>query len=558
MTLSREQRVLLAVFTVATVYRAFWALTVSTSFVPDEYYQSLEPAYNLINAKVVSDSSNTWEWQENYRIRSFVPLLPYLLLFQFKSFLRNHWGIFLPDYLVSKAPRLITGVLISYSDVLLFSILRRISNSNRIACVIFLVHLLSWSATYCLSRTLINSIEAALLIIGIYFWSLEDDSGFRALLGDEKIISDCGSQRNIIETASRKTSTNKHKNIVTMGEEAQMINLNLGASLQAQVVRKHTCMPSFAIAVIAVTVHSRPTALLFWAPLLIFDVLNHASPVWYILNRTVKGLATLLCCILFDSICYEHFTVTPLNFFHINVTHNYAALFYGAKSWHWNFTHNLPVMLGLYTPFLVFGLLFTPQPICAIVLEFSSLLYILLLRCMTAHQEYRFILPCLPFLHIAVGYNVWSILVWCVPSLQEQPGHSLYTVFSFCCSVPVLKKVFNLSSLGTSASATTDMIIESRSTTTTTTTTVTVITTSTKNKKHHTEERSAVKRNAKIIPKGHSDSAPALNAKIEYSKNISVLFKLLSLCLLAGVAVAHFVTALYLATRHQVNGERFT
>lgn len=51
----------------ALVYRLFNCLLLSTSFVPDEYWQSLEVAHKM----VFGYGHLTWEWQES-SIRSFV------------------------------------------------------------------------------------------------------------------------------------------------------------------------------------------------------------------------------------------------------------------------------------------------------------------------------------------------------------------------------------------------------------------------------------------------------------------------------------------------------
>lgn len=59
--------------------RMVFAIFTTTSFAPDEYYQTVEPAYAFIYEDVFYE--NTWEWQSSSRIRSYVPILPYILLF---------------------------------------------------------------------------------------------------------------------------------------------------------------------------------------------------------------------------------------------------------------------------------------------------------------------------------------------------------------------------------------------------------------------------------------------------------------------------------------------
>ena len=58
------------------IVRILVFILLSSSYHPDEYYQYNEPAYSLVFTSLSSSSSLTWEWRENYQIRSFVPLIP--------------------------------------------------------------------------------------------------------------------------------------------------------------------------------------------------------------------------------------------------------------------------------------------------------------------------------------------------------------------------------------------------------------------------------------------------------------------------------------------------
>ena len=74
------------------LYRLFFAVATTTVFVPDEYFQTLEPAYNysfgngircgVIHAyshRLLMHTRSTWEWNCPFRIRSFVSIIPYIL-----------------------------------------------------------------------------------------------------------------------------------------------------------------------------------------------------------------------------------------------------------------------------------------------------------------------------------------------------------------------------------------------------------------------------------------------------------------------------------------------
>jgi phosphatidylinositol glycan class B len=489
-----------AIIVFVILYRAFWGLIIATSFVPDEYYQTIEPAFNLTFGDSDLGLSKTWEWNDDYRIRSFVLLLPYLLFFQFKRLLTDHFGVFLPTIIVSRGPRLIQSLLTAYSDTLLYIIMQKISGSNYFAGLALIVHLLAWSASYCLSRTLANSTETALLIIGIYFFIKETNLG-DLREDDIKIITD---------------------------KNAAIQDIKNSDIAQPEMTTKPTfwkalLTPSISIALVVITVHSRPTAVLFWAPLILLKTVYHKSPLRYVFFECIPtGLFVFLSCIGFDSYCYGEITITPYNFFRINISHNYAVLYYGAKPWYWNFSNGLPVMLGLYTPFLMYSFLFTLQHTEAIVLELIAFLYIILLSSITAHQEYRFLLPCLPFLHIAVGYTFWDILTGCFDFLtKESLSPRSYTVVSYCISSISLSISYVYDTLVTTAGFTTVQGEKSQIN---------------QSKK---KDKSTVKKSVTTIPCRKDECK-------------STIMKCFSLFTLACVIVLHFITALYLSRRHQV------
>jgi len=230
----------------------------------------------------------------------------------------------------------------------------------------FMVNTLSISLSYCLSRTLGNSIETCLIVIG-----------------SSILLSDHG----------------------RYGKALQSIGLHLAA----------------ALAVIAMYI--RPTSAAVWLPLFIINsfITQHTSTMSYyrlMHLRWVKhylpvGMLTLYLCILIDSYYYQQFTLSPFNFYVFNVLRDYASLF-GTKSWHWYFTEGFLVVLGFYCPIFYYGLCRCvnshdiPPMIKALV--GVSLFYACVLTGATAHKEHRFLLPCLPFLHLLIGRIVHDIV----------------------------------------------------------------------------------------------------------------------------------------------------
>lgn len=91
----QDRRILLGLLCI----RIFNALTINTFFQPDEYYQSLEPAWKL----VFGYGETTWEWTE--RIRGFL----YPSVFAIVWAVLKAIGIREPDILVGCLMSSLTG-----------------------------------------------------------------------------------------------------------------------------------------------------------------------------------------------------------------------------------------------------------------------------------------------------------------------------------------------------------------------------------------------------------------------------------------------------------------
>jgi phosphatidylinositol glycan class B len=63
-------------------WRLVFALLLRSTFVPDEYYQSVEAAYQLVFREGIS----TWEWEPANQIRSYLYTAPYMALFALLKF----------------------------------------------------------------------------------------------------------------------------------------------------------------------------------------------------------------------------------------------------------------------------------------------------------------------------------------------------------------------------------------------------------------------------------------------------------------------------------------
>ncbi|KAJ8305556.1 hypothetical protein KUTeg_016101 [Tegillarca granosa] len=137
-------------------FRVTNALLIQTQFVPDEYWQSLEVAHNM----VFGYGYMTWEWREG--LRGY--LYPSLIALLYKIL-----AIFHLDYrilLVSVYQGYFQGVLAAYGDLYLFKLSCKLTD-RATAQWTLLCQTLSWFMIYCSTRTLTNSTETVLITVAL-------------------------------------------------------------------------------------------------------------------------------------------------------------------------------------------------------------------------------------------------------------------------------------------------------------------------------------------------------------------------------------------------------
>ncbi|KAM4747857.1 GPI mannosyltransferase 3 [Rhinophrynus dorsalis] len=148
-------------------FRILNCVLVQTSFVPDEYWQSLEVAHNMTFNNLNNDNYGylTWEWNEGLRGFSY-PLV-------FASMYKVLYWIGKDDaWLLIWIPRLAQAVLSGLADVRLYSLVRHLENSD-LAKWVYFCELCSWFTWYCCTRTLTNTMESVLSTLALYHYPLE-------------------------------------------------------------------------------------------------------------------------------------------------------------------------------------------------------------------------------------------------------------------------------------------------------------------------------------------------------------------------------------------------
>ncbi|XP_069795023.1 GPI mannosyltransferase 3 isoform X2 [Narcine bancroftii] len=153
------QNTYLIMFSVAL--RSVNCFLVQTSFVPDEYWQSLEVAHSM----VFKYGYLTWEWKE--QLRGYTYPLIFACFYKFLQILKKD-----TVQLLIWVPRLVQSFLAGLADVTLYSIVKKQANAE-IAKWAYFSQLCSWFTWYCSTRTITNSMEAVLTSFILFYYPLQ-------------------------------------------------------------------------------------------------------------------------------------------------------------------------------------------------------------------------------------------------------------------------------------------------------------------------------------------------------------------------------------------------
>ncbi|XP_045863329.1 GPI mannosyltransferase 3 isoform X2 [Meles meles] len=157
------ENIYLVLFTVAL--RICNCFIVQTSFVPDEYWQSLEVAHHM----VFNYGYLTWEWTE--RLRGYTYPLIFASIYKILHLLGKD-----SVQLLIWIPRLAQALLSAIADIRLYSLMKQLENQQMAKWV-----LCSWFTWYCCTRTLTNTMETVLTIIALFYYPLEGSKSMNSV-----------------------------------------------------------------------------------------------------------------------------------------------------------------------------------------------------------------------------------------------------------------------------------------------------------------------------------------------------------------------------------------
>lgn len=172
---------------------------------------------------------------------------------------------------------------------------------------------------------------------------------------------------------------------------------------------------------------------------------------WLFIYIRVSFSQFILSCFIIllglcvDFLFYHRWLFTWYNFFRVNVQEGISS-YYGTHSYLWYFYGAIPVLLGPFLPFFVYGCKFERS-----LLFFISPLLVIL-SCVP-HKEFRFIQPLLPFFHIITGIGVYNFYN---SSFSKKSILAFFIILSFC--INALVSVIYTRGFSTASIAITDYL----------------------------------------------------------------------------------------------------
>ncbi|KAE8550688.1 hypothetical protein EYB25_006916 [Talaromyces marneffei] len=372
-------------------FRILNALTVRTFFQPDEFFQALEPAWQVVFGKD-SGAWITWEWRHELR-SSIHPLFFAAVYYIAGSFA---WIARLSPLnaaeLLIVAPKIAQAIIAATGDYYTWELSNKIHGTESYGgwATLALTALSPWQ-WFCSTRTFSNSAETTLTIVALYFWPWEwflDNQEMDAEEEEEREEEDEPDEP--FESASRQSSLRK-------------------------------CLLLAALACVL-----RPTNIIIWACMAGFAVYQRPWLTVFILAREsiFCGSAVLGLSVLIDRLFYGVWAFPIFQFLYINVAQS-IAIFYGHNDWHYYLSQGYPLLLTTALPFTLIGLykslrpgdsaMISPGGPIKFQLATVSLVMPAMLSIIT-HKEVRFIYPLLPVLHILTADPLVSFFLPAISS----------------------------------------------------------------------------------------------------------------------------------------------
>ncbi|CAK7205760.1 glycosylphosphatidylinositol anchor biosynthesis [Sporothrix eucalyptigena] len=296
------------------------AFAVRTFFQPDEYFQALEPAWQLAYGPA-SGAWMTWEWKHQLRT-SLHPVLFAGVYAALEKVLEVMYLVGpLRAYILVAAPGLVQASFTAIADYYVWNLAGQIyGRGHNAAWTALWLALVSPWQFYNGARTFSNGLEATLTIVALAHWP------WQLLAGD----------------VDAKSTWNS----LFANGSVRRLRLSLVLAATAVVLR--------------------PTNILIWLSLITITVtrltLDGSSSFlgFGVVSRLVaealfSGSLVLGVSAVSDRLFYGAWTFPAYTFLDINLTQD-VAVFYGSNPWHYYLSQGLPLLTTTALPFTLYAL----------------------------------------------------------------------------------------------------------------------------------------------------------------------------------------------------------
>ncbi|KAK0109629.1 glycosylphosphatidylinositol anchor biosynthesis [Cadophora gregata] len=369
------------------VFRCINALAVRTFFQPDEYFQSLEPAWQMAFGPQ-SGAWITWEW--HHQLRSSLHPALFAIVYYAADKVMTFMALF-PQFramILAVLPNLVQAYIAAVGDYYTWQLAERIyGTGTKVSSAVFWMTLFSPWQWFCSTRTFSNCLETTLTISALYFWPWAMSTG--CILGR-------GSDVSQIEDEDAKPNSATSSGIFQTPRSVKHLRISLLLAGIACILRPTNGLIWFSILM--------PTVTNF------FGTKSQASVSDYVIllrEGIICGSIALLLSVASDRLYFGEWTFPPYQWLHFNISQD-LAVFYGRNDWHYYISQGLPLLLTTYVPFTLVAL-YQASLLSSSNIRFlftTTIFLTLGTLSLISHKEVRFIYPLLPLLHILTAPTI--------------------------------------------------------------------------------------------------------------------------------------------------------
>ncbi|KAK4896581.1 glycosylphosphatidylinositol anchor biosynthesis [Elasticomyces elasticus] len=416
------------VFGLLLALRLVNALSVQTFFQPDEYFQSLEPAWQIAFGKDAG-AWITWEWREHLR-SSLHPMLfaaVYRSAAQLCDLLQMAGSSRTVTLLA--APKMFQACIAATGDFFTWTLACKLFGhaSHASFATLAMTAFSPWQF-HCSVRTFSNSLETTLTIAALHYWPW---------------------QWSLVTEKSKVKPPQSNTGLDTPKTMQQFKSIPEPTSNAVTDTSFLTSAPAglyMSLSLAAVACILRPTNIMIWAAIAICLLGRNID-----LQKTTTLLSSAVLCgggvlaftLSLDWAYYGEWVFPPFKFLYFNIVQAVSG-FYGHNRIDYYLTEGLPLLLTTTLPFAAIGLWQSLRPgmdrtilrgyverQTRFVLAVAIITTVLAMT-MISHKEMRFIYPLLPMLHILAARPVASFF-GSVPANRVKLGLILFLLIINIC-----------------------------------------------------------------------------------------------------------------------------